>query len=395
MGGSSGQSVIKPGAVGTAGTSTQGTMMSCDEQTEPARLTPVNIVFIIDKSGSMGVQDVNNDGVIDDQNNEWDHSAERWNPVRDTLIAFFQNPGSQGLKASLEFFPQGGQPTGPDTGVCRTAEYASPSVPLQSLDESSGPSLLITKINATKPGGGTPTLPAVSGALQYAAKLMTDDPSSRSAVVLVTDGEPGVADKASGTTLNEKCFCFREPGCPDQDEIPHVVEAVQAGAKSGIPTYVIGMSRDVDPTNLNMIAVAGGTDHAFIIDELGTPQKTQEELRAVLESVRSVQPPCNILMPKAPTGETFEKQRVNVEYVSSSGEKQPLYYAGPLAAKMGGSQLSCPNAGPPAPANPWFWSYDDEDNPTQIVLCKSACNMTSGDASGRVNVAYGCVIRIK
>lgn len=390
--GRGGSVLIATGGAGATG----GMLEGCEAQTEPARLTPVNIVFVIDKSGSMGIQDIDGDGVIDESNNEWDHSAERWNPVRDALVAFFQAPGAEGLAASLEFFPQGSQPTAPDTGVCAVSQYSTPAVSLQSLDDEAGRAMLVTRIGTTVPSGGTPTLPALQGALEYAAKLILDDPSSQSVVVLVTDGEPGVAAREpdTGAVVNQKCFCYGEPGCPEEDEIPHVAAAAQAGARDqGIPTYVIGMG-EVDAGNLHLIAAAGGTEQAFIVS-LGDPAQTQAEFTAALGNVRSVQAPCNIEMPNPPPGESFDKWMVNVEYVQSSGLAQPLFYAGPHAAEMGSPQLSCPPPGPPAPANPWFWTYDDEANPTQIVLCPSACNMATGDADARIHVAYGCEVKLR
>jgi len=375
----------------TGGVEGDGGIVACEAQSEPARLTPVNIVFMIDKSGSMGAQDVNQDGDYDDEQ-EWDNSAFRWDPVSAALVAFFQNPGAEGLAASLEFFPQGGDPKGPDTGACSINQYANPSVLLQSLDDPTAAQLLATRIESTTPAGGTPTLPALQGALQYARQTMVDNPGSTAVVVLVTDGMPGVARIADGTYYNEKCFCFGQPGCPDQDEIPYVAQAAQAGATEGIPTYVIGMG-EVEPGPLDTIAAAGGTERAFIV-ELGDPAVTQEQLTAALGSVRGVQAPCNIQIPPPPEGESFDKLKVNVEFVAGSGVVQPLYYAGALASQIGGTQLTCPNPGPPAPANPWFWTYNDENNPTEIILCPSACAQTEGDPLGKVNVAYGCATKV-
>jgi hypothetical protein len=265
-------------------------------------------------------------------------------------------------------------------------------VPLKLLDDPAEAQLLVTRIEGTDPAGGTPTLPALQGALTYAEKLMTDNPGSVSVVVLVTDGEPGVArvDEGTGEVLNEKCFCYGEPGCPDQDENPYVAQAAgEAADRLGILTYVIGMG-EIDPTALDTIAAEGGTGQAFIVP-LGDPAQTQADFSAALGSVRSVQAPCEIQMPAPPDGETFDKLKVNVKFVRGTGEAITLRYAGTLASQLGGTQLSCPpaNAG-----DPWFWTYDNETAPTQIILCESACNQTQGDALGKVNVAYGCATEV-
>ncbi len=383
----SGSSGPSGGTVFTTGGADDGGIIACEAQTEPARLTPVNIVFIIDKSGSMGDQDIDGDGFYDGDQ-EWQNTPYRWDPVKDALIAFFNEPGEDGLQASLEFFPNGSQPTGPDTGVCRIGEYQNPAAPMTALDDDAGRQRLISRLENTVPNGGTPTLPALQGAILYAQQTMTEIPGSKSVVVLVTDGEPGVARVEDGVYYNEKCFCYGEPGCPDEDEIPYVEQAAEGAFAEGIPIYVIGMG-EVSPYALDLIAAAGGTQAAFIVS-LGDPAATQASFTSALASIRSVQAPCEIEIPAAPDGETFDKRLVNVEFQTDTGATN-LSYAGPFAAEQGGLP-ACPDANA---ANPWYWTYDSEDAPTKIILCDSACNATQGDAAGRINVSYGCPMRVE
>jgi hypothetical protein len=375
------------GTVFATGGADDGGIVSCEDQTEPAKLTPVNLVFMIDKSGSMGDQDLNGDGFYD-QANEWQNTPFRWDPVKEALIAFFNDPGEEGLEASIEFFPDGSQPTGPDTGVCRMQQYQNPAAPMTPLDDDVGRQMLITRLENTTPNGGTPTLPALQGAIEYARQTMTENPGSKSVVVLVTDGEPGVARIEDGVAYNEKCFCYGQPGCPDENEIPYVEQAAQAAYDEGILTYVIGMG-EVDPSNLDTIAYAGANQPAFIVST-GDPAQTRAMFTDALASIRSVQAPCEIEMPAPPEGENFDKELVNVEFATNTGATT-LAYAGPFAAEKGGL-AACP---PADSANPWYWRYDSEENPTKIILCDSACNATQGDATGRVNVKYGCEIVIE
>ena len=387
-GSGSGSSVGTGGDItfSTGGIDATGGIQACEDQTEPAKLTPVNLVFMIDKSGSMGAQDIDGDGFYDGPN-EWDNTEARWNPVRDALIAFFENPGSTGLMASLEFFPQGGQPDAPDTGVCKIAEYSRPSVTLRSLDEQTDREALISRLERTTPDGGTPTLPALQGAIEYARTTMLENPGSQSVVVFVTDGQPGVARVEDGEYFNEKCFCYAEPDCPYEDEIPYAVEAAQNARDSdpSILTYVIGMG-EADLGAMDDIALAGSNQPAFIVS-LEDPAATQQTFTDALSSIRSVQAPCELVIPEPPPGDTFDKLKVNVDFVTGNDETITLTYAGNLASELGGTQFSCPADGA---ANPWYWTYDDEETPTKIVLCPSACSATQGDAGGRVNVKYGC-----
>ncbi|MBN2194975.1 MAG: hypothetical protein JW751_19315 [Polyangiaceae bacterium] len=135
------------------------------------------------------------------------------------------------------------------------------------------------------PATTQPVLPAVQGSIEYATSLIVEDPDSRSVIVLFTDGEPGVSRLVDEVLVNDKCFCFGTSGCPDEDENPYVLQAVADAAAAGIPTFVAGAG-EVDPSNLNAIAEAGGTDVAFILD-VGDPETTKGQFAEALATVRT------------------------------------------------------------------------------------------------------------
>ena len=176
--------VVSGGATGDAAPAAGGS--SCVAVTQATGLVPVNLVFVVDKSGSMG----------DDPGDPpaYQNYDLRWVPVSEGLLAFFNDPGSTSLYASLEFFPANG-------GIeiaCDPAQYGPTSVvlALTSLEDTTP---FIIALESTEPSGGTPTWPAVRGSLDYALALQTEDPDSQSIVVLVTDGEPGLAAPPYGT----------------------------------------------------------------------------------------------------------------------------------------------------------------------------------------------------
>ena len=68
----------------------------CGTLSADASLAPVNLVFMYDKSGSMGTDP----GPAP----AWDNYESRWLAVRDGFLAFVENPGSTQLYASLDFF---------------------------------------------------------------------------------------------------------------------------------------------------------------------------------------------------------------------------------------------------------------------------------------------------
>ncbi|UJR83517.1 hypothetical protein [Sandaracinus amylolyticus] len=88
--------------------------------------------------------------------------------------------------------------------------------------------------------------------------------------------------------------------------------------------------------------------------------------------------PCEFDIPEAPDGMEFDRGRVNVVYTPSGGAEQRFPYVGT------DDGANCPSSG----ADGWY--YDDPENPTQIRLCPSTCSRVEADTSGRVDIALGC-----
>ena len=131
--------------------------------------------------------------------------------------------------------------------------YEAPIVPMTALPSPAFGTAL-DGIRAGTWRGGTPTLHVVNGVLSYIADNSAAG-DARYVFVLVTDGYP--------------------QGCND-NSIQSVVDAVTAVAAQ-TPTYVIGvanppltdangMMAPETVMNLSAVAVAGGTDHAYLID---------------------------------------------------------------------------------------------------------------------------------
>ncbi len=242
----------------------QGTSSACVSSAAQAALANANLIVMFDKSGSMG-----------DPAEGFDPSL-KWTPVTAAVKAFFSDPKSAGLAASLQFFPQGTDLT----SVC-TYPYATPLVPLTPFSNSAP---LISAIDTTSPSGGTPTLPALQGAVSYAQQVAAAHPNDKTVIVLVTDGDPGFGINGQFTT-----------GCQSND-IPHVAAAAQAAfmGTPPIPTYVIGVGADF--TNLNTIASGGGTQQAIIVP-VTNPTQTAPMFQAALNTIRAAALPCEFTLP--------------------------------------------------------------------------------------------------
>jgi hypothetical protein len=335
--GNGGTAIAFGGTSSTAGTDGNGTAGACASQNAVAKVLPVNLAFAFDVSGSMGKGD-----------KPWHDRMLKWDPVVAATKAFFQDPASDGLTASLTFFPD-------QSDKCEDASYVTPDVPLTAL-----PSPLfgtaLDGIGSQDWRGGTPTLHVMRGTVSFVQQQMQTTPG-RYVIVLVTDGYP------------QDC---------DDDAIASVVNVV-SGIAATIPTYVVGVKNppiDDAPdtvTDLTAVAMAGGTDHAYIIDT-GNPTKTAADFKATIDTIRGAAISCNVEIPAAPDGRQFDKQKVVVNYTSGAANNALTYDA------------NC--------AQNNAWHYDNAANPTQILLCPNTCMAIQQDPAGALNVEFACETKI-
>jgi hypothetical protein len=315
------------GAPGTGGA-------TCAQSLTPTKVKPALLVFIFDRSGSMS------DSVGGGQT--------KWTALAPTLTAFFADPKSSGLSASLQFFAQ------PDE--CNVARYSTPLVPMTALPSN----VFAAAIAATEPDGDTPTQPALQGALEYATQQQKTNLGSKVAVVLVTDGEPH--DNCGSTVAS-------------------VVAQAQAYA-TNVPTYVIGVGKQL--TRLDTIAEAGATSHAYLVatakNDAGTSAaQAESDFESALDVIRSSQAICILPIPAPPAGESLDFTKVNVVY-DDNGQSQTLPYVPDCGGDGGDSQ---------------GWRYDDPQSPKTIVLCPGTCGPVQASATGQLSVELGCATQFR
>jgi hypothetical protein len=188
-------------------------------------------------------------------------------------------------------------------------------------------------------------LPALQGALQYAAEQQTSNPTAKVAVVLVTDGDPNDCNSTIGAVAN----------------------AAQAAAAT-MPTYVIGIG---DVANLDTIAAAGGTKSAFIVSTTN-PNQTVTDFQMALATIKGSTLSCEYQIPSAPKGQTLDIDKVNVIYTPSTGPAQTLPY-----------NKTCSGNGQ-------GWHYDDPTMPTKIEICPTSCTTIDADSGAKIDVELGC-----
>lgn len=291
-----------------------GVNAQCASTTDKAQLVPVYLVFMIDRSGSMS-QDA------------------KWPTIVSGLESFFNDPKSSGISASVQFFKSPNE--------CDVNSYATPAVAMTALPSPA----FKTTIDTYSPNGGTPTLPALQGAIQYAKTQEQAHPGSKVAVVLATDGIPN-----------------------DCNSNVQNVSAAAAAVASTLPTYVIGVGSQLQ--SLDAIATGGGTTKAFVVTT-GNPAQTATDFQTALNVIRGATLSCEFKLPTPPAGRTLDIASVNVVFTPQGGAGQTLTYNQSCSGGTG-------------------WHYDDPHAPAKIVLCGSTCNTVQAATGGQIDVVTGC-----
>lgn len=341
---------------GTAGGSGGGGVLpqGCASDTYDGQLVPLDMYVMLDKSGSMS-------------------DGGKWGAVSSGLTQFVDLPEVFDIGIGLAKFPtppatppavpptctvaadcgaygpclpifgcEGALMSG--TESCVSVDYTTPIVPIANLPGNA--SAFKSALASISPGGGTPTLPALQGALDYAKVWAEGHPDRITIVVLATDGLP------------TSCTGGEVAG----------VAAVAATAFAGTPslkTFVIGVGSELSA--LNQIAQSGGTGQALIL----TGSNAQEFLDA-LNQIRGAIG-CQYVIPPPPAGQNPDYGRVNLAFTPEGGPQT-------LVKKVGGASECVGGPG---------WYYDNPANPTKILLCPSSCD-TVEFTPGKMDIVLGC-----
>ena len=348
MGGSDGSPTAQggsPGSLGSGGV--------CNADSHEGQRVPLDMYFLVDSSGSM------KDQIAD--------GGSRWAAVSGALINFLKQPSNAESALGFGYFPfipttstckmeepncvcvmDLCQPYSLDLGSCNAADYAMPTVPLV-LPPAAAP--LIADLQAhVVVNGGTPTRPALEGAVKYVSSWAAMHPDRKSVIVLATDGVP--------------------TGCvPNIAQDVADVAAAALDSPAAIQTFVIGVGDSLQ--SMNLIAAAGGTKQAYLVEDANASVAFGQ----ALEQIRGVATPCDFVIPtEGAQGKMVDPSRVNVQYTPMGSTKPTL-----VAQTTDGTATTCgPDGG---------WHYDNPAAPTAIKLCPTTCASLDG---GNVAVQYGC-----
>lgn len=333
-----------------------GAEKACEAETRAGQRVPLDMYFLVDSSGSMA-EDV--------------QGGTKWEVVTRALVDFLQDPRNSELGAGIGYFPNS-VPTDCSSnpsdcfcipfinlcfvlsgGSCSVADYAEPAVPLAVPASTAD---IISNLRAREVAGGTPTRAALEGALQYLEQWAELHPERKPVLVLATDGDP--------------------TGC--DGNIPETIADLAATALAGpqkIKTFVIGVGSSL--IRLNLVAQAGGTDGAFLVDTGGDVATAFSE---ALDEIRGAAASCDFTIPsESSSAEKVDPKKVNVRLTPKGASSARL-----VAQTFESDPENCGSEG--------GWYYDDPAEPTLIRLCESTCQSLSG---GSIDVEFGCDTQVQ
>jgi hypothetical protein len=262
---------------------------------------------------------------------------------------FLHDAKSTNISFGIGYF--GSQPLG--QALCDAASYETPSVAIAPGQADR----IVASLDAAEPTGETPTGSALRGACHYAQKSKHGNPGHSVVILLVTDGIPETPLSNCGSNLTD------------------AVQAAARCAEDGttpIKTYVLGIGQAL--SNLNQIAVAGGTKQARLVDG----GDVARSMLAALNEIRGdAAIPCQLEIPPPPKGGTLDLNQVNVNICDAAGKPQSTLNVA-SAAECGSS------AG---------WYYDDPQNPQKVMLCKASCDTVS-TSGAQLYYTVGCLTQV-
>jgi hypothetical protein len=89
--------------------------------------------------------------------------------------------------------------------------------------------------------------------------------------------------------------------------------------------------------------------------------------------------PCQYGIPAPPAGKTFDKKKLNVSYTNGANAKEDFFSVG--------TPGECSD-------QTGSWYYDDNNNPTKVVICPQACGRIQADDRATMQIIFDCDTKV-
>ena len=328
---------------------------ACVDETASAEPVPLDIYFMLDRSGSM-TQPFCDNCSVGDCDVSWPNPptiASRWCNAINAIAGYVQDPSAQGNRAALEYFY---------ASVC--GGYDVPSVGL--VDLVGGAPQLISSMNSQTPYDGTPTRAALEGLAAFTA---ANQQAGRVIIgILITDGDPTTCAPTANDTMRA------------------IVENHYNA--TGIHTFIVGMDGATFgnleywasyPGAISHPDAPGNTCGDAYADchhwNVGNGDPTS--FIAALQQIQQAVLGCTFNVPMPSQG-VLDPDTVAVDY-DANGANPPA----PEELVRVGNAAGCTGADNE-------WHYDNNANPTVIQLCPATCTRIQTDPNATVQVRIAC-----
>lgn len=302
-------------------------------------------------------------------------SPDSWANSTNAITAFVNDPASAGINIGLGTFPYGPNHTADCAGG---TDCGTPVVPINPLPQNAQP--MINGMTSEAPDPNTldafvltPTECGLRGMINECEAYMQQT-GIQCVAIMVTDGTPTQCDPN-----NLYDAAYRQT----------LVQIVADGYANGVTTFTLGLPGS-DAAFLNELAQAGGTTQsidvtqgvqAFInaLNSIRDAVATTSSMQVVTQTVLTTPIDCEWKLPPEDPANPFDPLKVNVTFASDPNAQPVQFGHVPSAA-------DCAQVTQDQPA----WYYDNNDNPTEVFVCPSTCDVIKASTTGIVNLALGC-----
>jgi hypothetical protein len=333
---------------------------ACGATSVLADLRKVNMLVVLDKSGSM--TDVPSG-----------FETDKWSAVK-TAVGEALSGVAADVSLGLLMYPYSRVTEIPlvcRSGCCEVPEGGDAVNVDIDAGQRSLPKIL-SALEATSPGGGTPTAAALARADEYFTTGLGAELKGNNYVLLATDGGPNCnaesvcsADKCT-TNLDGQCDsgnCCQGlgEGCLDDAGVREQITALRG---HGVRTFVVGIpGTEQYGSYLDEFAIAGGLPSSddfpsyYAVSAAGGARGLVEVFTEITtQLVRS----CRIPLTSDPPRLTEVNLAVDCEVVAPESDD--------------GSG----------------WELDADANPMEVVIKGPLCDRVQGEGVERIDVVYGC-----
>jgi hypothetical protein len=337
---------------------------SCAKYNETSSLLPSNLLFLVDRSGSMKCNPPPTTSSEDCEMNELradEAQPSKWELTRRavlTTMSTLSNTNAMGIS----YF----------SNDSRCGVSSLPNVPV-APNSVAQREVIASSFAGITPNGSTPLVGATLLAYKYLHQSLNKGGlSGNSYVVLITDGE-------QSESCSDPAFCNDAQAC---SELLIQKAAVAAQADVNIRTFVVGVpGSERGSTVLSRLAKAGGTaakncdpltDSCHF--DISREDNLEAALQRALQSVAGQAFTCELELPKPKDMSPVDLALVNVVFTPHTGPA--LVIPQDLSPCEEGSQ---------------GWQYDASKQ--LIRLCGRSCSTVRSDRGGRIDVVLGCPVR--